>query len=400
MAQYFHRITALGLVANVPAVLLTGLIVPLGFLSLGAGVLWQPLGQALGHVLAPAVGALLWSVETVSHLSSASYRVPSPPLPVVIGFLAAAVLFSAAILTAKRRAARAAGAAVLVMALLIAIHPFRPQLQRGRLEVTVLDVGQGDSIFVAFPGGRTMLVDAGGLPGSSFIRSRRPGMDVGEDVVSPFLWTRGLKRLDTVVLTHAHQDHLGGLAAVLRNFQVGELWVGREVRTPAFAALLALAHQRDTPVIQRQRGDTFNWDGIHLRVLWPASGGPVDTARNDDSLVLRLETGSESVLLAGDIEQPVERALAIGGDVLTAQFLKIPHHGSPSSTTEAFLDSVRPRFVAISAGENNPFGHPSPDVLERIVREGARLYRTDRHGAITLLADGRQLETQAFLTAR
>jgi competence protein ComEC len=126
----------------------------------------------------------------------------------------------------------------------------------------------------------------------------------------------------------------------------------------------------------------------------------VDTARNDDSLVLRLETGSESVLLAGDIEQPVERALAIGGDVLTAQFLKIPHHGSPSSTTEAFLDSVRPRFVAISAGENNPFGHPSPDVLERIVREGARLYRTDRHGAITLLADGRQLETQAFLTAR
>jgi competence protein ComEC len=134
-------------------------------------------------------------------------------------------------------------------------------------------------------------------------------------------------------------------------------------------------------------------------VLWPAGGQPADAARNDDSLVLRLETGRESLLLAGDIEQTVERALAESHDSLAAGFLKIPHHGSRSSTTEAFLDSVQPRFAAISVGETNPFGHPSPDVLNRIAKEGARLYRTDRHGAITALTDGKRLEIRTFLAA-
>jgi competence protein ComEC len=314
-----------------------------------------------------------------------------------VSFLTATVLFSAAILAAKRWATRAAGAIVLALALLIATHPFAPQIHRGQLEVTVLDVGQGDSIFVAFPSGRTMLVDGGGLPGSSYIRSRRPGMDVGEDVVSPFLWSRGLKHLDVVALTHAHQDHLGGLAAVLRNFQVGELWVGPGVRTTAYAALLDVAHQQGVPVVQHRRGDTLDWDGVRLRVIWPAGSESADGSQNDDSLVLRLETGHESLLLAGDIEQPAERALTASGDALSSGFLKVPHHGSRTSTTAAFLDSVHPQFAAISVGETNPFGHPNPDVLRRIAHEGARLYRTDLHGAITLLTDGEDFDIHTFL---
>jgi len=397
MAQYFHRVSVLGLAANIPAVLLTGLIVPLGFLSLGAGVVWQPLGSFLGHILAPVVGALIWSVQVVSHWPWASYRVPSPPISALVAFLVATTLLSAMILMAKRRASWAAGVLVLVLALLLATCPFAPRWDRGRLEVTVLDVGQGDAIFLAFPGGRTMLLDGGGLPGSAYIRSRRAGMDVGEDVVSPFLWARGLKRLDVVALTHAHQDHLGGLAAVLRNFQVGELWVGRDTGTAAYTALLAEARSRDVPVVHRRRGDALEWDGVRMRVLWPASLEPAGATLNDDSLVLRLETGSESLLLSGDIERPVERALVESGDSLAADFLKVPHHGSPTSATEAFLDSVHPRFAAISVGENNPFGHPNAGVLRRIELQGARLYRTDRHGAITVLTDGTQLEIRTFL---
>lgn len=396
MAEYFHRINVLGLAANVPAVLLTGAIVPLGFLSLGASVVWQPLGRLLGHVLAPVVGALLWSVQAVSRLPQASYRVPSPPAGVLVAFFAAATVFATMILLAKRRAAMGAGTVLAGLAALVAIYPFAPRLDAQRLEVTILDVGQGDSIFAAFPDGRTMLLDGGGLPGSAYLRSRRPGIDVGEDVVSPFLWSRGLKRLDVVALTHAHQDHLGGLAAILRNFSVGELWVGRDTESAAYTALLDEARERGVPVIHRQRGDEFDWGGVAMRVLWPDRLEPATTAANDDSLVLRLESGHEALLLTGDIERPVERALGADGDALGADFLKVPHHGSRTSTTEPFLDSVHPRLAAISVGENNPFGHPSAEVLQRIEAEGARLYRTDRDGAVTVLTDGNQLDVRAF----
>jgi competence protein ComEC len=399
MAQYFHRVSPLGLAANLPAVLLTGAIVPLGFLSLGASLLWQPLGRVLGHILAPAVGALLWSVQSVSRLPHASYRVPSPPVSALVAFLIAAAFLAAMIPLARGWATFAAALAVAALAVLIAVYPFAPRLDAHRVEVTILDVGQGDSLFVAFPDGKTMLVDGGGLPGSAYIRSRRPGIDVGEDVVSPFLWERGLKRLDVVALTHAHQDHLGGLAAILRNFRVGELWVGRDIQSDAFRSLLAEASERGVRVLHRQRGDQLDWDGVRMKVLWPDSLDPAKTAENDDSLVLRLETGRETLLLTGDIERPVERTLTDDGDMLAADFLKVPHHGSRTSTTQPFLDSVHPHFAVVSVGENNPFGHPNADVLQRIEAEGARLYRTDRDGAVTVLTDGNTMEVHAFLTS-
>ncbi len=283
-------------------------------------------------------------------------------------------------------------------AALIVTYPFPAQFQRGRLELTVLDVGQGDSIFVSFPNGRTMLVDAGGLPGAAYVRGMRPGIDVGEDVVSPFLWSRGLKRIDAIVLTHAHEDHLGGLPAVLRNFRVGELWVGRDVETAAYRSVLAEAKARNVPVVHRVRGEHFEWGGVPVSVLWPATNDPARGASNDDSVVLRLEDGEESLLLTGDIERPSERSILGSGDKLAANFLKVPHHGGKTSSTPGFLDAVHPAIAAISVGEANPFGHPSPDAIERIQAEGTRLFRTDRDGAITATTDGRSLNVRPFLT--
>jgi competence protein ComEC len=211
------------------------------------------------------------------------------------------------------------------------------------------------------------------------------------------LWSRGLKRLDVVALTHAHEDHYGGLAAVLRNFSVGEFWVGHDADSAGYRALLAEVRARGVPIIHRAKGEQFNWGGVHLGLLWPANDDPVKTASNDDSLVMRLEDGREAILLAGDIENPVERTLTADGDPLSADFLKVPHHGSKTSTTENFLDAVHPRFAAISVGEGNPFGHPNTEVLDRINQEGARLYRTDRDGAITALTDGRQMIVRSFV---
>ena len=404
MARDFHRIPLSAPIVNLAAVPLTGVLVPLGFLTLVAGLILPAAGKLLATPLGWLTGLLLRVVQWFAHFPRWSYRIPGPPLWLIVLFFAAAILLVAEMrLKHSLRRALFWGlrVAFIACALTIAIYPFGERWTKGRLELTVLDVGQGDSLFVVSPGGKTLLIDAGGAFGGFPGHEEHNGVDPGEEAVSPYLWSRGFQKLDVVALTHAHQDHLGGLTAILDNFRVAKLWIGREVSSPALARLEELARARNIAIEHELRGKSFGWDGVDGDFLWPeiAPEEVAPSAKNNDSLVLRMRYGGRSILLPGDAEKQVEREILSenSAEAMHSDVLKIGHHGSKNSTTPEFLAAVQPVLGIISAGEDNPYGHPSPELLERLQNAGVRVLRTDRDGAVHVLTDGARLEITCFV---
>ena len=191
------------------------------------------------------------------------------------------------------------------------------------------------------------------------------------------------------------------MTAILENFRVSQLWIGREVSSPALAKIEQLARDRKIPIEHETRANSFAWDNVEGRFFWPeaTSAAPSQAAKNDDSLVLRLRYEDHTVLLPGDAERDAEREMLSesSSDELRAEVLKIGHHGSRNSTTPEFLAAVKPRLAIISVGEDNPYGHPNVELLERLANAGVRVLRTDRNGAVHILMDGQGLEVRCFL---
>jgi len=250
------------------------------------------------------------------------------------------------------------------------------------LSVTALDVGQGDSLLLGLPGNHWVLVDGGGFAASEF--------DVGERVVLPALLTMGIRQLDLAVLTHAHQDHGGGLQAVMEALPTSELWLGRSpVGSKLIRGISALAASENIPMRHPTRGSIRCFGETCLEVIHPPAGyRSRQPAANDDSLVLRITYRRSQVLLTGDVESEGEMLMLRSGLPLSAQILKVAHHGSASSTSQRLLAQAAPILALISVGEGNPWGHPSQEVIERLERSGARVLRTDREGAVQVFSDG------------
>lgn len=394
MAHYFHRVSPAGPLANIPAAVLSALMVPVGFVTLCASFV----SSVAGGVLARALGALAWAlVATVKWFADAewaSYRIPTPPEWVIAAFFAAAVALAVAVRMKWKWAQVVTVASALGLALVVATYPFAARVERGKLELTFLDVGQGDATLVVWPGGRTMLVDGGGIPGATRTGGLRAGMAPGEQAVSAYLWWRGMKRVDVVVLSHPQQDHMLGLIPVLENFEVGELWVGRGVETTAFGALLRTAEARGVRVVQKRKGEAAEFGGARVEVLWPEETETQERAQNNESLVLRVGFGGVSALLTGDIEKKTERILAENDARVDVEILKVAHHGSNTSTTEELLTVATPQWAVIPVGAGNSYGHPHPKVLERLARAGLWPLRTDRDGAVRLVSDGRRVRVE------
>ena len=230
-----------------------------------------------------------------------------------------------------------------------------------------------------------MLIDGGGFPEGSF--------DVGERVVSPFLWRKGIKKIDDLVLTHAHSDHINGLPAIARNFRIGEFW---EAETPeeneAYRALRQALGSR-VPRIKVSRGFVRQESGAVIAALHPPEGSGTDPRfdENDLSIVLKLTFGGTSLLLPGDIGQNAEAEILEEFPDIRSRVLKAPHHGSDSSSSSDFLAGVSPEYVVITVGEDNRYGFPTPAALDRYAQAAARVFRTDLDGAVEFSTDGNEL---------
>jgi competence protein ComEC len=397
MAIYFHRISLTGISANILVVPLLGLVIPLGFLAI----------LTTWHVPAAIAGWLLTVSERIAewhtHIEP-DWRVLAPPLWLAISFTAALILLALA-MRRTLRSSLAALAGVLILFALIFVHPFPPSVRPGELELTAIDVGQGDSLLVCFPDSKLMLIDGGGVLsfGSQTSRYHETArMDIGEDVVSPYLWSRSIRKIDVVALTHAHDDHAGGLPAIIENFHPTELWTGAMPSvashpSAAWSAVQDKARAEKVKILGLSSGRSFDFGGARIDVISPpADYAPAAAPMNNDSLGIRITYRQRSLLLTGDMEKPMERRALSDGQPLRADILKVGHHGSNTSSIDPFLDAVSPVFAVISDGFENSFRHPHPKVLERLNAHRTGILRTDRDGMVTIRTDGHRIFVETF----
>lgn len=379
---YFHRASITGLTANLLIVPLMCSVVPVGFGAVFTG--W--------HWLASIAGWMLIASERIANFHARiepDYRVPDPP--VWLGILFAASLIALGWALRRSRAWRWSAFAVsAALFVLVLWSPFPARIAPGKLELTAVDVGQGDALLVVFPDGKTMLVDGGGIP--VFGKAPKPRIDIGEDVVSPYLWTRGFHRVDVIASTHSHDDHCGGLPALMRNFRPRELWAGANA-----AGVERTASDLGIRIREPRAGDSVPFGGARIDILSPARDyNPRPNPENNDSLVLRIRYGEHSFLLTGDIDGSVEGQMLADPQFGRIDVLKVAHHGGRKSTTAPFLETARPAFAVVSDGLGNMFGHPSPDVVERLAAAHAGLYRTDRDGLVTIRSDGHRISVETY----
>ena len=392
MAIYFHRITIFALPVNVLILPLLAFLMPGALITLLALAVWPAAAIVPAMFVALPLHFGTWLVHLFGSLTFGDFRIPTPLLWQSAAFCA---LSAAAMVLARgtHRQRRAAWAA-LILAALAAVAPRPIQHPRDALLIQAIDVGQGDSLLLIAPDGKTLLIDGGGFGGGP--HQAPQDFDIGEEVVSEVLWSRGIRHLDAVALTHAHSDHMGGLPAVLRNFHPAELWVGKNPNVAPYNALLTEAADLHIRVRSLRAGDTLSFGNTQIAVLAPFRDyQPGAEPSNNDSLVMHIAYGATSAMLEGDAEAPIEQAM-LAEPGLESTLLKVGHHGSLTSTRPEFLAHVAPRWAVISCGLHNRYGHPRHEVLEALQAAQVRTFSTDINGATCFRLDGKAVSPDPY----
>ena len=390
IAYHFFRTYPLGMLVGPFAVGLVSLIVAMGLGFVCIGFVWLPLAKLLSVLNHVIISTFLMLIGTFGQTWGVVKLTP----PTFGGF----VLYIAVCLgiTHRQWVRRQWRAASLIGLSVVAIWVWDAAFhERGRLlEVVTLDVGQGDAAVVRFPDNRTMLID-GGIQRTYYNEQKQEmtDYDVGERIIEPYLDYHGIRKLDAVILTHPDLDHGGGLGYILEHFEVSRVLGISEMPLDSQTnqRLRAIAEAHDIPYAFPYAGEIALTPTATLRLLHPidaASTDLLDADKNDDSLVIKLSYGEVDVLFTGDIGEAAETRLIASGQDLRSEILKVPHHGSRTSSSAAFLDAVQPRCAIFSLGAGNRYQFPHPEVVARYEGRGCRLWRTDVSAAITLRTDG------------
>jgi competence protein ComEC len=392
VARYFNQVSLVAPLANLLIVPLVGMLcVPAGLLAIFCLPICPPLA---GGLMALAAALLRPAMAIITAMAQWPW---AAVLTVTPSILEMGLFYSLVLLLLRGfrgRTAKVLLIGLLAVSLLDVAYWIDCRFGHQQVRLTALDVGQGSAALLELPGGFTMLVDGGGFSDNAVF-------DVGRQIVAPLLWRRKIRTVNLLVLTHPNADHLNGLIYIARHFHVQTLWTnGDGAQSEAYRNLSAIV---DKDAIARpsladmRRGWIIN--SVSVRALYPPDDylqrRPVEPWRDENasSLVIRVAYGNWSALFTGDITAHSEADLLVRQPVqrLHSTVLLAPHHGSKSSSSQAFVDAVAPRMVIISAGWRNPYGFPDSAVTARYRRQGARVLRTDRHGAVTLVTDGRTL---------
>ena len=397
MAETFHRITMVGIGLNTLAFPLMTLLLALAVPTVILTATLPMLAVLPGKLLFWVTSALLALTEFRGEPLWMSYRIPGPPVWVAVGF-ALAVVAVAFTLGRSRRVLFVSASVFITFAGLVVLYPFAPRIPKGMLEVTALDCGRGEAIFGVLPNGRTFLVDAGGW--------EHFGPDIGrwnpgEEIVSPYLWSRGIKKIDFAILGEGSDENINAMVAILRNFKVRELWQSPRTDGRDGLVLIRTARERNVRIRGIVAGDGEGWGGEAIQVLWPPAVSPnVRLPFNDRSPVLRIMSKGGSILVRGNTDERVERILAGSPNELSSDVLESVRALSEIISQKKFLSRVNPRIVLETGA------HGKAQERRRYIPVGipgsaeAPVFATAKDGAVTIGIKPSSLTVRCYTTAR
>lgn len=365
MLFYFNTFSLVSLITNFLIVPISSFLTILGFIVVIISLVSIELAKIFSYPIYALVFFMFKITNFFGKIPFANILVPTPKMYVIIGYYTIILIISKKVLSKKQ--------IFKTIMFFVIITFFIENIPNNCLKLSMVDVGQGDSCYIETPNKKTILIDGGGTEGSDY--------DIGENILIPYLLSKGKTKIDLIIISHPHEDHIEGVFTVIEQLKVKKVVISKMVdENELIINLKKICQKRGTEIIEVSKGDTIKLDQVTFEILYPYSKSKEENL-NNMSIVTKMSYKGATALFTGDLEK--EREIEITSDI-SADILKVGHHGSTTSTSEKFLKKVLPKIALISVGENNSYGHPSDEIIRRLERVGASIYRTDICGEISL----------------